>query len=119
MNIKQIIPAPGWSVVECKIYNQNGTGEIVKYESSPLVGWALVEGDGKTDVQALVCHDELDGHYKVLTWQEWREKHASCILAPGQELKAYEKEYMEDQVRDWRVMAKRALDEQAQKGGQS
>ena len=38
MNIKQIIPASGWSTVECKIYNQDGTDEIVKYESSPLVG---------------------------------------------------------------------------------
>jgi hypothetical protein len=45
----------------------------------------------------VVCQDELDGHYKIATWQEWRETHASCILAPGQELKAYEKEYMEEQ----------------------
>ncbi len=82
MNIKQIMPAAeGW---RAEIYTVED-GELVDYTAEPIIGWALVEEEQTTYIDAAIL---LDAHFGVEIFGnvtgDFRNMSAGNILRPGE-----------------------------------
>lgn len=79
IEIRQVVPAPGWRVVSCYL-----SGEEPYFEDLPVVGWAVIHHTPRSPEMELL-HDSMEllvGDQDGATFIEYTNEHNSdhCIV---------------------------------------
>ncbi len=71
MKIKQIMPAPGWRILEAYWGNNDRDPEISEVS---VIGWGVIDDDDLEDNLDLIIHDGDDLPNRYRTWQSQQQR---------------------------------------------